>query len=211
MREDKKMMTRRVPVRLRHKLRVLALVVGAEMLMIAGTGSRSAQAQQLPTATAPGAYITLGGTYSEFKAKYPDTTLSGAGAYVDVNFRRQIGLEFEGHYLKNGEVSGSYQTTYLAGPRLELHRGRLAPYAKGLIGNGHLVFPYGYGYGNYLVLAPGGGLDVRVTEKIKVRLIDFEYQVWPQFSLGEISPYGVSAGLSYEIYNPSGWRRHRYR
>jgi opacity protein-like surface antigen len=208
MREEM-MMTCRLPVRWCVELRALYLAVAGVVLSVAGGGA--AQAQALPTATSPGAYLTIGGTYSEFKAKYPNTTLSGYGGYVDINFRRQLGLEFEGHYLKQGEVSGSYQTTYLVGPRLEFHRGRLAPYAKGLVGNGHLIFPYGYGYGNYLVLAPGGGLDVQVTERIKLRLVDFEYQVWPQFSLGEISPYGVSAGVSYEIFNPSGWRRHRYR
>ena len=211
MREDRQMTTCRLPVSLRLwvRSRTLAPLLGVAMVVLAG---RSVEAQALPTATSPGAYITLGGTYSDVKAKYPGSeTLSGAGGYVDINFRRQLGLEFEGRYLKHGEVSGSYQTTYLAGPRLEFHRGIFAPYAKGLIGNGHLVFPYGYGYGNYLVLAPGGGIDVRVTEKIRLRLIDFEYQIWPQFSLGEISPYGVSAGISYEIYNPSGWRHHRYR
>lgn len=211
MRKDTKMMTLSIVNRFRAGVRGLALSLGAAVFMLAGAGSRTTQAQRLPTATSPGAYVMLGGTYSEFKAQYPQATLGGAGGYVDVNFRRQIGLEFEARYLKEGEVSGSHQITYLAGPRIEFHRRIFDPYVKGLAGNGHLTFPYGYGYGNYLVLAPGGGLDVQVTESIKLRLIDFEYQVWPQFSLGEIHPYGISAGVSYQIYNPSGWRRHRYR
>ena len=190
---------------------VLVKVLGVVLILAGAVGARPARAQSLPTATSPGAYVAIGGTYSEFEAKYPDTNLGGAGGFIDVNIRRQIGLEGEVHFLKQGEVSGSHQTTYLAGPRFELHRGIFSPYAKGLIGNGHLVFPYGYGYGNYLVLAPGGGVDARVTDRIKIRLVDFEYQVWPQFSLGRINPYGVSAGISYVLYDPSGWKRHRRR
>jgi len=175
-----------------------------------------AQAQKLPTATAPGAYLAVGGTYSEFQAEYPRRLLGGAGVYVDLNIRRHFGVEGEVRWLRQNQIDGSNETTYLVGPRFELHRGRFSPYMKALIGEGHLVFPYGDGYGNYTALAFGGGLDVNLTEKIKLRAFDFEYQDWPQFNLGygpitPISPYGVSAGLSYRVYHTGGWRKHRYK
>ncbi|MBB5055740.1 opacity protein-like surface antigen [Granulicella aggregans] len=171
----------------------------------------SAAGQKLPTATAPGASITVGGTYSAFEAKYPQGVQGGAGIYVDLNFRHYVGLEGEIHYLRQNTIAGSNQTTYVIGPRVELHYGRFSPYAKAFIGNGKLTFPYNLGYGNYVIAGGGGGIDYQLTENLKLRAIDFEYQYWPNFTLGSISPYGVSAGLSYRILHTGGWHHHHYR
>ncbi len=180
-------------------------------------GEAAALAQKLPTATAPGAYLAVGGTYSEVQAEYPQRVLGGAGVYADLNIRRNFGVEGEVRWLRHNQLDGSNETTYLVGPRFELHRGRFLPYVKGLIGEGHLVFPYGDGYGNYTAIAFGGGLDVNLTEKIKLRAFDFEYQDWPLFNFGPgypqqaITPYGISAGLSYRVYHTGGWPKHRYK
>jgi opacity protein-like surface antigen len=192
------MTTFRLPAILRLSAAILALTV-------------SAAAQKLPTATAPGASITVGGTYSEFQAQYPRRDLGGAGVYVDLNVRHFIGIEGEARFLRQNQIADSHETTYLIGPRIELHRGRFSPSARALIGDGKLQFPYGLGYGNYLVYGGGGGIDYQLTENLKLRAIDFEYQHWPQFTLGSISPYGVSAGLSYRFLHTGGWRRHHYR
>ncbi len=224
MREDKKMTTRRVlPPRSVANRRAgfvnlkLAAIAGCALWLGSG-GGRTAHAQRLPTATAPGASLSVGGTYSYFQAQYPQVDVGGAGAYVDLNFRRQLGLEFEGRWLRKGEVGGSKESTFLAGPRIEFHRKRFSPYAKGMIGAGNLTFPYTPDYyGTFFVFAGGAGLDVSLTENLKLRLIDFEYQRWPEFNFGvpgsnyPISPYGISAGISYRVYNPSGWPHHRYR
>ena len=45
---------------------VLVLCVGA--LLVGLTTEHTADAQALPTATGPGAYVTVGGTYSHFQA-----------------------------------------------------------------------------------------------------------------------------------------------
>jgi opacity protein-like surface antigen len=186
-------------------------------IVLCAIGSGRAPAQKLPTATAPGAYLAVGGTYSEFQAEYPRRLLGGAGIYVDLDVRRHFGVEGEVRWLRQNQIEGSNQTTYLVGPRFELRRGRYSPYVKGLVGGGHLVFPYGDGYGNYTAVAFGGGLDVNLTEKIKLRAFDFEYQDWPVFNFGPgtqqqaLTPYGVSAGLSYRVLHTGGWRRHRYR
>ncbi len=174
-------------------------------------------AQKLPTATAPGAYLAVGGTYSEFEAQYPQQVLGGVGVYADLNVRPHLGIEAEIRWLRQNEIAGSNETTYLVGPRYEFRFGRFSPYVRGLVGDGKLVFPYGYGYGNYLVYGGGAGLDVRLTSKIRLRAVDFEYQRWPQFNFGPgyaiepITPYGVSAGLSYEVFHTGGWRKHRYK
>ena len=177
----------------------------------------AARAQKLPTATAPGAYLAVGGTYSGFEAQYPQQILGGAGVYADLEIRQHFGLEAEIRWLRQNDIAGSTQTTYLIGPRYEIHRGRFSPYVKALVGDGKLVFPYGYGYGNYLVVGGGAGVDINLTRKLKLRAVDFEYQDWPQFNfgagttVGAINPYGLSAGLSYQVLRTGGWRKHRYK
>lgn len=210
MRDDNEMKKFRLPSRLRAMVQTASIVVTVAVCCMAS-------AQRLPTATAPGSYISVGGTYGYFDVKYPGSVnVGGIGVYVDMNIRRQIGIEAEGRWLRQGELFGSNESTYLIGPRVQIHRGAFSPYVKALIGDGKLVFEKGY-YGNYFVVAGGAGLDVDLTSKIKLRLIDFEYQDWPQFNFGvgdfayPLRPYGVSAGLSYTVYNPGGWRKHRYK
>jgi len=181
-----------------------------------------AQAQKLPTATAPGAYLAVGGTYGGFNEEYPDPgrVLGGFGVYADLNVRRHLGIEGEVRWLRQNQIYGSYETTYLVGPRYEVRRGRYSPYAKALVGGGKLVFPtlngkYS-GYGTYTAFAFGGGLDVNLTEKIKLRAVDFEYQDWPSFyyptvTQQKITPYGLSAGISYRLLHTGGWPKHRYK
>lgn len=187
--------------------------IAAEVFSFAMLAASVAHAQAIPTATAPGASIVVGGTYSAFEGQYPQGVQGGAGVYADVNVRHYVGLEGEIHFLRQSHhpIGGSNQTTYLIGPRVEFHRGPFSPFAKGLVGDGKLVFPYKYGYGNYLVVGGGGGLDYQLNSNWKVRVFDFEYQYWPQFTLGTISPYGVSAGISYRIAHTGGWRHHHYR
>lgn len=195
----------RFPARL--KLAASILSIGASI---------TATAQKLPTATAPGASITVGGIYSAVEAQYPQGLQYGAGAYIDLNFRHYLGLEGEARFLRQNTISGSNQTTYLIGPRLELHRGRFSPYLKGMIGDGKLLLPgvYGGSYSYSIIFAGGAGLDVSLNDNLKLRLVDFEYQDWPSVNLGpilSIAPYGISAGLSYRVYHTGGWRHHHYR
>jgi hypothetical protein len=77
------------------------------------------------------------------------------------------------------------------------------PYAKILVGGGRFDFPFNYGTGNYFVVAPGAGVDLRLGHRIQLRLVDYEYQLWPGFTFGSIHPYGVSAGISYQILGSS--------
>lgn len=194
-------------------VRMSLAAVGVALCLASG----AAQAQKLPTATGSGAYLDVGGTYSEMQAEYPRRVLGGAGIYADLNIRRHLGIEGEVRWLRQNQIFGSNETTYLVGPRFELHRGRFSPYVKGLVGGGKLVFPYGDGYGDYTAVAFGGGLDVNLTEKIKLRAFDFEYQDWPVFNYGPgtqqqaLTPYGISAGLSYRVIHAGGWRKHRYK
>jgi hypothetical protein len=166
-------------------------------------GCKRDNAQAVPTATAPGAYISVGMTQSFFDSGYGQQNVQGVGVYADINPIRQAGLEAEGRWLKQKQSPNIGQSTYLIGPRVQFRRGPYTPYVKTLVGLGHFEFPYDMARGRYFVIAPGAGVDLMLGNDLKVRLIDVEYQQWPQFTFGTINPYGISFGLSYRVFNGS--------
>jgi Outer membrane protein beta-barrel domain len=209
MSDHKRSMMRFGPIPLLFPARLFpALLLPLALLL---SGLRQSSAQALPTATAPGAYISVGATYSAFHIPYGQTVLGGAGVYADINFRRQVGLEAEARWSNQGQVANVHQTTYLIGPRIQFQRGNFSPYAKGLVGQGDFNLPYNYGTVGSLVIAPGAGLDFNVGDRLKLRLVDFEYQHWQNFPYGSYSPYGVSFGLSWRVSRSSDLPSHLRR
>jgi hypothetical protein len=172
------------------------------VLLLALVPGHAAFAQALPTASGPGAYVIAGGTFSEFQADYGNRTISGASIYVDTNLTWRLGIETEARRMAYPNF-GERQSTILAGPRWSLRPKGFVPYVKVLAGGGRFDFPFGYGSGDYFVVAPGAGVDLRLGERVRLRLADFEYQMWPGFTFGSIHPYGVSAGISYQILGSS--------
>jgi hypothetical protein len=178
------------------------------LLAIITVAGREAYSQALPTGTGPGAYVIVGGTFSEFKSDYGNQTINGAGAYVDSNLFWRLGIETEGRRVVYPEF-GERQSTLLAGPRWSFSAKGFVPYVKVLTGGARFDFPYGYGHGNYFVVAPGAGVDLRLGRRLRVRLIDFEYQEWPGFTFGSMHPYGLSTGISYQVLGESRTRMSR--
>jgi hypothetical protein len=185
-----------------HVLAILAFIVYR---------SASSLGQALPTATGPGTYMAVGGMYSLYEGDYGQRKIMGGGLYVDANPYRCYGLEAEFRRLYYADNPGMNQITFLGGPKVSFRSHGIVPYAKMLIGVGIFNFPYNYGRGSYLVLAPGAGLDWNVGQKIRVRLIDVEYQDWSQFTFGPEHPYGASIGISYQIFSHGGMGLNRPR
>jgi len=185
-----------------HSNRKLALGWLCSVVLLALISQREVRAQALPTASGPGAYVIAGATFSRFNADYGSQTITGASVYVDANLVWRYGVEAEARRM-NYPNFGERESTLLVGPRWSFRPKGFVPYVKVLAGDGRFDFPYGYGYGNYLVVAPGAGVDLRVGGRVRVRLVDFEYQVWPGFTFGSLHPYGVSAGISYQFLGSS--------
>jgi hypothetical protein len=164
------------------------------------------QGQAKYAGTGPGSLVTVGVTASGFQSSYGHQYLGGVGGYVDANVTWRLGIEGEARFLRFHEQADTSESTYLIGPRVSFGKGRWNPYAKVLVGMGRFNFPYDYGYGSYFVVAPGAGVDLRLNRRVRLRLVDFEYQEWPQFTFGAIQPYGVSAGISFAILR-SGSKR----
>jgi hypothetical protein len=190
--------------------------------ILLAAGAVAARAQVVPSATGRQVSLSAGGMASIFQpdfagewqyelpcgscypaAQASSQPLFGAGAYVDLKVNRWVQFEAEGRWQRWNQYAGIHQDNYLAGPRLPLHRfGRATVYGKTLFGFSRMDFGYfsGYGHGNFTDFAFGGGIDVKLTKRLTLRPVDFEYQYWPWWGNSSISPYGASVGLSYKIF-----------
>jgi opacity protein-like surface antigen len=154
--------------------------------------------------------FTLGGAYSFFNAGYGGYKVMGGVAYANFSpiIWDHVAGEAEGRWLTLNGSRGFSEYNYLAGPVYRIamreHRG-LHPYVKGLVGEGIVDFPNHLAVGRYFVLAPGGGVDVTLNPRWRVRA-DYEYQVWPNspavpgMSMATMKPNGVTVGFTYRIY-----------
>jgi hypothetical protein len=176
------------------------LIFGATLVILTSRSDR-ASAQAIATAGGSVASLSAGATFSQYEADYGKRSLGGYSIHADWERTRTWGLEFETRVLRLNQEVGTHQTTFLIGPRYVKPGKIFSPYAKFLLGNGKFHFPYNYAEGSYLVLAPGAGLDVRMGEsRYSLRVIDLEYQSWPNFTYGGLNPYGISGGLMVRIF-----------
>jgi opacity protein-like surface antigen len=185
--------------------------------ILLAAGALSARAQVVASATARQFSITAGGMASIFQPdfegdwqppyfQYPVAGASpyplfGAGAYVDVKFSRWVQLEAEGRWLRINQYGGISQDNYLIGPRIPVfHFLRSSVYAKALGGYAKMNFDSLGDNGSFTDLAFGGGMDVKLTKRLSLRAVDFEYQYYPRWGNSSLSPYGASVGIGYKIF-----------
>jgi opacity protein-like surface antigen len=160
-------------------------------------------AQVAPAATKDSFSISVGGMGSMFQPDYAGegiaqtspNRLYGVGAYGDVHFSHWVQVEAEARFLRFNEYLGIDQNTYLVGPRIPIVNFHgLEPYGKVLVGLGNGSFLTGSSF----VVAYGGGVDYKLSRRLTLRAIDFEYQQW--HVTPTLWPYGGSVGLSYRLF-----------
>jgi hypothetical protein len=146
-----------------------------------------------------GAHLTAGGLASIFGPDYGPNRIWGPGGFVDLNLRGHWGLEGEVRFLRFDQDYSVHEDNYVIGPRYRWRFGHYETYAKLLVGNGQFNFPFSYGHGGYLLMAPGAGLDIHY-HRFTVRAFDYEYQRWFHFQNSSLSPQGISCGVAYRIF-----------
>lgn len=156
--------------------------------------------QVAPSGDAGGLRIWAGATGSYYYVQYGARRLPGGAATVDLDTKRRLGVEAEGRWLRSQTGDQVHIETFLAGLRYHVSLGRFQPYAKGIAGMGRFNFPYSYAHGSYLTVAAGGGVDFRLTPRIRLRLADCEYQYWPQFTFGAMNSFGLSSGIRVRVF-----------
>jgi opacity protein-like surface antigen len=168
----------------------------------------AARAQVVPSATGPGHSLWVGGAYSNINASFPyagNQRLWGITGFADYNVKGHIGVEAETNFLRFNSFYGETEDNYLAGGRYLVERfGKFQPYGKFLVGLGKIQYPFSIGSGTYLALAPGGGLNYRLSRRFSLRA-EYEYQMWPgspNFTnepAHELTPNGFHAGIAYRL------------
>jgi hypothetical protein len=162
--------------------------------------ARTGNAQVAPAGDEGGVKLSAGATASGYYLQYGERKMLGVTGFVDADTRRRLGIEAETRWLEFHQTADVHVETYSIGPRYHMNFGRFQPYAKGQIGFGKFNFPYNYGQGSYLVATGGGGVDFHLHRRIYLRVADFEYEYWPQFTYGAMSSFGVSTGIRVRIF-----------
>jgi hypothetical protein len=164
----------------------------------------------LPTLSAQASYtasrkadIQVGFAGSSYTLDYGEGREKGFTVYGDYDFSRHLGVEA---LYRNASIITPHdigENHFLVGPRIRFTRGRFVPYGKLLIGSGTINFQLGYNAAaskqTYLDYAFGGGVDLRATRHINVRLFDAEFQRWPGFPPHGLTPWGFSVGAAYRF------------
>ena len=140
------------------------------------------RAQVGPTATQALALSAFGGATGDYTGLGGGRNLSiTAGADLEFRTRQLFGLqpaaEVRGTYpVNSGQVDG--QKNILGGVRESWHYGRLRPYGDILVGAGRLTYVHGlpdpsnrflYLQSNSFVISPGGGAELRLTDRFALR------------------------------------------
>jgi hypothetical protein len=188
------------------------LVLSVALLLVSAAIPIAAEAQAHPTAGGPGSYLSAGGGVSIFESDYGQRYLGGGYVNVEMHPTWRYGIEAEARWLRYNTSEGVTESNYLVGPLVNIKQfGPAVVYGKFLVGGSRMVFPFTDGYGTFFTMAPGGGIDFRLGDRLTVRAPDFEYQVWNDFgAYGSLHPYGVSVGITYRINGVDRYpKRHR--
>jgi hypothetical protein len=177
--------------------RVAVLALAVSIFLI---GPRRSVAQVVAPGDQGGARLSAGVMGSGVYLQYGQRKMAGIGAFIDLDTKRRLGIEAEERWIEYFQTANVHAETYSIGGRYHFDAGRFQPYAKALVGFGDFNFPYNYAYGRYLVVTAGGGVDFHWSGRIYVRAADFEYQDWPNFTFGNMSSLGISAGLRVRIF-----------
>jgi hypothetical protein len=161
----------------------------------------AAVGQSMPSGFENGVIISAGSTVSGYYLGYGARKIAGPSSFVDIDTRHHVGIEGEARWLIYPQTASVHDTTWLVGARYSSpgFNRKFYPYVKGMVGFTQFNFPYSYAKGDYVVAAPGGGLDYRLTYRVRLR-VDGEYQFWPQFTYAGMPAWGVSTGLRVRVF-----------
>jgi hypothetical protein len=184
----------------------------ALLVSLIGAGAVTAHAQVVPSATRSQVSFTIGGMGSFIQPDYmgggvPAASpkyLVGIGTYLDLRLSRWVQIEGEARLSRFNQYHNIYQDNYLIGPRIPIHTfGPVTPYGKVLLGVTNMNFEYNAATCLCGTIAYGGGADVKLSKRWSLRAIDFEYQQFPDWLVGQpgqLHPYGFSAGVGYQVF-----------
>ncbi|MBZ5698724.1 MAG: hypothetical protein LAN18_09275 [Acidobacteriia bacterium] len=160
--------------------------------------SLSAAAQDAPKAEVFGGYSYLRGNPG---LGAPGINLNGGSGSISYNLSSAVGIvaDVGGYHFSNGYGSGigGNVISYLFGPKFVYRSsGKVEPFAQALFGGARLSVA-GFS-NNAFAMALGGGVDVKATEHVAIRLIQAEY-VMTRFNIVGVATDQNNARISAGI------------
>ena len=118
---------------------------------------------------------------------------SGWEASLDYNWNNWLALkaDFDGHYC-----CAQTMHNFLFGPQFNLGHGKVKPWVHGLVGASHGTS--GGFSDTVLGFALGGGIDVKWTDRITVRLVQADY-LGTRYGDATQNNFRVSTGLVFHF------------
>ncbi len=157
-------------------------------------------------ATGSGQYLYAGAAGSGQYLQFGQRHMLGITGFVDADTRHRLGYTVEGSWIVFHQTNDVYTSTIEGGLRYRFNTGKLAPYAKALGGIGQYNAPYNLATGRFLAFTGGAGIDYNLSRRIRLRMADFEYTYWPQFTpfsaedVAPLSTMTVSSGIKIRIF-----------
>ena len=179
------------------------------VLVLPALFAAPAAAQAAPSGYQDRPALWAGAEYAWMSACFPygsSQHINGIGAFADYQWNTLLDLEGEARWMPWGGFAGSTESSYLGGVRHRFPRFHtVQPYAKFLIGEGRIHYPYDIGDAGYLALVPGGGINWSFSRRLALR-VDYEYQFWhgsPGFDnqpSHALAPNGIQVGITYRVH-----------
>ena len=183
---------------------VFRAAVLAVSLFLTGAACR-APAQAVPAGDQEGLTIFAGATGSGQYLQYGQRKMLGITGFVDADTRNHLGYTVEGSWIIFHQTKELHTSSISGGLRYRLSKGKLEPYVKVLAGVGEYNAPYNLATGSFLVVTGGAGIDYNLSHRFRLRVADFEYTSWPQFTptTGNtlaMTTMTVSSGIKIRIF-----------
>lgn len=168
--------------------------------------STLAHAQATPTAEKTSA-LKVGAGVVLANLDYGPKKGAGLGVFIDYDFAKHFGGEFEFHQLGWSSSTVITESTYEVGgrflwpfyPVLPLVGARqFTPFVKMDVGVGRFNFQNKYENATYNLYAGGGGFDYTFAPRFDAR-VEYEYQRWGSFPVRGLQPNLLTLGVAYRI------------
>jgi OmpA family len=183
-----------------------SLLIFAYLLMGAGI---SAAQDEVPKVEVP-----VGFSFINVHPNLPPITsfnLYGGGGQIDINFGRYLGIKGDVMGYSLGGLTTALKNqgltttasgnlfTYMAGPQIKKHTGRIQPFGEALFGGAH-TNGYGIivnaeggtvsgsGNNNGFAMAVGGGIDFKVNRHLSLRPGEVDYLL-TRFTANHLTTY----------------------
>jgi opacity protein-like surface antigen len=128
---------------------------------------------------------------------------NGGSGQIEYNVNNWLGLvaDFSGYAVARRGLATTHQISYLFGPRVNLRRGRVTPFAQVLLGGAWAEDGITFGPVTAFGMTAGGGVDLSLSRHVAIRPVQAEYFLtkFPDGNNNLQSNFRFSAGIIFRF------------